>query len=116
MLSKPHRLTEEKDFKRVMQKGRAFFVMELGLKTYPQKSREAPTRIGIVVPKKLARTIVKRNRIKRQLRHIFIPLIAKIRPGCDIICLARPALMETTYQKMQDQVHFALKKLGLFAD
>ena len=113
MLSKPHRLTEEKDFKRVMLKGRAFFVKELGIKFYPQKNPEAPTRIGIVVPKKLARTIVKRNRIKRQLRHIFIALIKEIRPGYDIVCLARALLMDAPYQTMQEQVRFVLGKTRL---
>jgi ribonuclease P protein component len=54
----------------------------------PAARREA--RLGLVVGKKLARTSVERNRIKRQAREVFRQ--TAVQAGCDIVVrLAKPA-------------------------
>ena len=112
MLPKQHRLTKEKDFKRVINKGRSFFVKEFGIKSL-RKKITLPTRIGIIVPKKITKTIVKRNRLKRQLRHIFLGLIDNIAPGYDIIFFARPNFLELAFGEMEEKIESVLKKVRL---
>jgi ribonuclease P protein component len=110
MLPKQHRLTEKRDFKRVMTYGRSFFVPEFGLKVL-KKSAELSTRVGIIVPKKLTKTVVKRNRIKRQIRNVFLGFIKQMPPGYDIVFLTRPALLGLRFQEMQEKIKQALRKV-----
>jgi ribonuclease P protein component len=50
----------------------------------------SPARLGLVVGKKLARTSVERNRIKRQAREVFRQ--TALPTGCDVVVrLAKPA-------------------------
>ena len=112
MLPKPRRLTEKKDFKRVIEQGRSFFVKEFGIKSVPRK-RGMPTRIGIIVPKKITKTIVKRNRIKRQVRHIFLELIDDIAPGYDIVFFTRPDFLGLEFMEMKEKIISVLKRIRL---
>ncbi|MBI4359465.1 MAG: ribonuclease P protein component [Candidatus Jacksonbacteria bacterium] len=116
MLQKQNRLIEERDFRRVVAKGRAFFIRECGikaLKDYRQDSKNRATRIGIVVPKKLARTVVKRNRVKRQVRHIFLSMLPNMAVGYDIVFIARAGFIELTCSEMKDKIRLLLQKTSL---
>jgi ribonuclease P protein component len=77
------------------------------LKKYPTSVH---TRIGIVVPKKIAKTIVKRNLIKRKVRHIFIELLPRLRKGYDIVFLTREKFLPLTFQEMERKIVFILEK------
>ena len=92
-----------------MQKGRSFFVTEFGIK-YLRRGDAHPTRIGIVVPKKITKTIVKRNRIKRQIRHVFVELLDGLHPGYDITLVARAPIMELAFGNMKGKIAWALEK------
>jgi len=112
MLPKKNRLTKEKDFKQVIKKGRSFFISEFGIKFLKKKSL-SPTKIGIVIPKKITRTIVKRNRVKRQIRHIFFDLIEQMPPRYQIVFLARADLLKLEFKKMQEKIIAVLKQVNL---
>lgn len=113
MLPKAHRLTEERDFRRVVLKGRAFFTRGCGIKALRNYDKDAQTRIGIVVPKKLAKTIVKRNRIKRQARHIFTELLPNLKHGYDIVFLTRAGFLELIFEDMKEKILYLLRKTQL---
>lgn len=112
MLPKPNRLTQKKDVKRVMIKGRAFFVKEFGIKSI-RKQSNLLSKVGIIVPKKLARAAVLRNRIKRQVRHIFLKHIDQIQPGYDIIFMARPDFLKLKFDEMEEKIISVLKRIKL---
>lgn len=114
MLPKTNRLTEERDFKKVVLSRNGFFVRECGIKYLPRRSQTAaPSRVGIVVPKKMTRTIARRNLIKRQVRHIFIELLGRLKPGYDIVFLARPEFITMEFNRKRTQVTSILEKLHL---
>lgn len=113
MLPKSHRLSEERDFRRVALKGRAFFIRECGIKVLRNYNKNQPSRIGIVVPKKLTKTIVKRNRIKRQVRHIFIELLPRLKQGYDIVLITRAGVLELTFEEMAQRVRAVLERARL---
>ncbi|HBH46038.1 MAG: ribonuclease P protein component [Candidatus Jacksonbacteria bacterium RIFOXYC2_FULL_44_29] len=112
MLPKIHRLTKEEDFKRVINKGRSFFIKEFGIKILPTGSAQ-PTRIGIIVPKKITRTIVRRNRVKRQVRNIFLGLIDNLASGFDLIFFARADFLKLEFVEMNQKISDVLKKMRL---
>lgn len=113
MLPKAHRLTEERDFRRVVLKGRAFFTRECGIKALRNYDKTRPARIGIVVPKKLARTIVKRNRVKRQARSIFLELLPSLSAGYDIVFISRVGFIELPFTEMKERTRVLLKRARL---
>lgn len=112
MLPKLNRLTQEKDIKRVMTRGRAFFVKEFGIKSI-RKQSNLLSKVGIIVPKKLTRTAVLRNRIKRQVRHIFLKRINQIQPGYDIVFMARPDFLKLKFDEMEEKIISVLKRIKL---
>lgn len=112
MLPKLNRLTQEKDVKRVMIKGRGFFVKEFGIKSI-RKPSNLLSKVGIIVPKKIARTAVLRNRIKRQVRHIFLKHIDQIQLGYDIILIARPDFLKLKFDEMEEKIINVLKRIKL---
>lgn len=93
-----------------MRYGRSFFISECGIKVLKKYPLSIPTRIGIVVPKKLAKTIVKRNRIKRQVRHIFIELLPRLRQGYDIVFLTREGFLQLEFDEMKERIISLLKR------
>lgn len=113
MLPAKHRLTQENDIKRVMQRGRFFFVREFGIKSLIRPKTNLPTRIGIVVPKKQTRTIARRNRVKRQVRAIFLEIIGQLKPGYDIVFLSRPAFIKLEFETMKEKIMAVLKNIKL---
>ena len=114
MLPKLNRLTQEKDVKRVMTKGRAFFVKEFGIKSI-RKQSNLLSKVGIIVPKKIAGTAVLRNRIKRQVRHIFLKRIDQIQPGYDIVFMARPDFLKLKFDEMEEKIISVLKRVKLLS-
>ncbi len=69
MLSKPNRLKKSSNFDKVYKEGK-HLKGKFGKLIYLDQESPGPTRIGIVVPGKLAKAH-KRNRMKRQIRSVF---------------------------------------------
>lgn len=86
MLPRAYRLKKDKDYERVFKSGRSFFIREIGIKYI--KNNLDKTRIGIVMPKKTFKK-PQRNLLKRQIRHIFIENLEKLKIGFDIMVIAR---------------------------
>ena len=70
----------------------------------------ACSRQGIVVSKKLGPAVV-RNRVKRRLREILRQMM--IKPGRDIVIIARPAAALAGFGDLQHAVAGLLEKSGL---
>lgn len=69
-------------------------------------------RIGFSVSKKLGNS-VQRNRAKRRLREAFSPLIPHIKPGHNLIVIARPAVLDEPFWDMCHTLKQLLKKADL---
>ncbi|MEL7603110.1 MAG: ribonuclease P protein component [Bacillota bacterium] len=84
----------------------------------PRRSRREqpqPTpavRVGFSVSKKLGNS-VQRNRAKRRLREAFSPLISLIKPGHNLIVIARPAVLDEPFLDMRHMLRQLLKKADL---
>lgn len=109
MLSKAHRLRHWRDFEAVYQRGRSRRTPHLTLRALPPQLQHQsqvhgpvatgspPTRVGIVVGRKVSKKATIRNRIKRRLRACMGQLLPSLSPGWQLVVMARPAAGECDY-------------------
>lgn len=99
------KLKENRDFRRVYNKGKSFvcpfFVV------YINKNRTNETRLGITVGKKIGNA-VKRNRAKRVITAAFSTVCPKIISGYDFVIVARTRILNV---KSTIVTNFLLKLL-----
>lgn len=112
MLPAKNRLTKDKDFKSVFQKGKSFFTQELGVKC--ASNNLEVTRFGFSVSLKISKKAVKRNLLKRRLREIIQKKLEKIKPGYDCVVVARSGILDLDYKELEGSMELILKKLKLF--
>lgn len=105
-------ITQRADFLRVQSKGRKWVSHGLIIQTLPNAADTK--RIGFTVSKKVSKSAVKRNRIKRRLRAVaadILPLYAQ--SGHDYVLVGRPETALRPYKTLCEDLKWCLKKLEL---
>ncbi len=74
---------------------------------------ETRVRVGFSVSKKVGNS-VKRNRAKRRLREALNPYLSEIRPGHNLILVARQGVLDEPFVSLQQTVLHMLKKAELY--
>ena len=102
------RLRRREDFQRVLSTGRSradnYLVLKLSDGTGIQ------SRIGLVTSKKVGGA-VERNRVRRRLREIIRPLV--IKPGADLVIIARSSAGAAPFATLEMSVKGLFKRAGL---
>lgn len=111
MLAKQHRLTKERDFKRVNASGRSFFSPQFKLR-HIANSLEV-SRFGIVTSTKLSKKAVERNRIRRQVSEVLRLNNDKITSGQDVIIWVKTPALNKDYQELEEKLLGLLNKAKL---
>lgn len=111
MLTKQFRLTKNREFKNVWQRGRGCFLQELGIKAV--KNKLGFSRFGFIVSTKISKKAVVRNKIKRRLREIIRKRIKKIENGFDFVFITRPGIEKLTYQELEKRIEEILTKMKM---
>ncbi len=70
------------------------------------------SRLGFTVSTKLGHAVV-RNRVRRRLREIYRGLEAELKPGYDIVVVARSAAVEAEYQLLERNFRGLCRKLEM---
>jgi len=96
-MDKRERLRVRRDFLAVYRKGRAWTHRFLVLRVL--SNGLSHNRYGFVVSKRLGKAVA-RNRLKRRLRE-GLRLVA-VKPGWDVVLLARPPAAAATYQQLRE--------------
>jgi ribonuclease P protein component len=103
------RLSRSAEFERVYRHGRSTANRHLVLYSFPNASTQRP-RLGLSVSRKVGGA-VQRNRLKRLLREAFSEAEGHLRPGQDIVVVARPPADELAEREGLAGVRTALTEL-----
>jgi len=111
VLSKTHRL-KKKEIENVFKKGRTYRGNFLILKI--KKNSLPLSRWSFIVPLPAPRTIVKRNKLKRQLRENFRKKLKIIKSGFDGIILSLPVALKKKYWEVDKEIDKLLHLANLY--
>jgi ribonuclease P protein component len=105
------RLRRAADFRRVRdQAGRGIPHPLLVLFVVPNDAGQ--TRVGITVSGRVGKAVV-RNRARRRIRAALDARLGRIRPGLDLVILARPAIAQAAWADIAGALDQVLGRAGL---
>ena len=95
-MQRKFRLARSEDFKRVRRSGKSYAHPLIVL--IVQVHDQPRLKVGVTAGRTVG-TAVYRNRAKRLLREAMRPLIPTVKPGFDLILIARPGLTSATLEE-----------------
>lgn len=107
------RLTRSTDFKRVRNYGKSFahpLVVLVVLITTDESFR-----VGVTAGRSLGGA-VQRNRAKRLLREVIRPELLSLKPGRDLMLIARQSLLQAEFSDIKKAVSGLLRRADLYKD
>ncbi|WP_093855136.1 ribonuclease P protein component [Tenuibacillus multivorans] len=111
-MKKKFRIKKNEEFQMILKNGESFANRQLVL-YYMEKENQTHFRVGLSVGKKIGNA-VKRNEIKRYLRHAFIELEDHIRPNVDLIVIARKPTNNMGFNELKNSLAHVLKRTSMF--
>ncbi|MEJ5226029.1 MAG: ribonuclease P protein component [Anaerolineales bacterium] len=111
MVKRRFRLTRSTDFKRVRSNGKSYAHPLLVLVVSPAQE-DSHVRFGVTASRGIGGAVI-RNRAKRLMREALRPLLPDIRPGWDVVAIARAGLLSAEFRQIQSVVRSLLQRAGL---
>lgn len=111
--NKDNRLRHNREYRAVYRTGKS--VANRAIVVYFARNRLNTIRAGFSVSKKIGKSVV-RNRVRRLIKEAFRLHIDDIKPGYDIIFIARTGHKELKYADIERSVMDVLKRAGLYVD
>jgi ribonuclease P protein component len=112
MLPFKYRLKGKDNFEKVKTKGTLFQGHTLGLITFNRGDGLSP-KVGFIVSTKVSKKAVERNSVKRVLRKVFKTKLSKIKPGYDILVLAKKSILTKDIESLSKEMENTFLKAGL---
>jgi ribonuclease P protein component len=103
-------IKENRDFRRIYQKGRSFVTPQLVV--YVRGNHLGSNRLGLTTGVKIGGA-VQRNRVRRRLREIYRLNQSRLRQGNDLIIVARTRAVTASYRELEQSFLRAADKLQL---
>lgn len=123
MLSRTFRLTKMRDFDLLFEKGRFVGGKSVSMKIWKIDPEFLPKRgytrddlkIGFIVSKKIEKSAVKRNVIKRRMRESVRLLMkeAQLHKGFLVAIMAQAPIKERSFLEIQKEMQNLFKRAGL---
>ena len=110
-MRRKYRLRRNSDFQQVRQHGK-FNASPLMVLAFLRNELDH-SRFGFVVSKRLGKA-VQRNKIKRRMREATRLRIPQIKPGFDLVLIARQPIREANYTEIEQSLQHLLKKSDLW--
>ena len=109
------RLKRRSDFLRIQKEGRRWVAKGLSVQVAANGTDRA--RFGLTVTKRLEKSAVARNRIRRRLRAAAYEIVAaKAKPGMDYVISARSEAAARLYTDLCRDLEWCLGKLECLRD
>ncbi|GAB4425640.1 MAG: ribonuclease P protein component [Chloroflexi bacterium OHK40] len=111
-MKRVYRLRRPEQFRRARREGRTYTTPLLTLNVVAGRRRR--TRCGFVVARQIG-TAVRRNRARRRLREAVRLALPAIRPGFDLVFVARgPEVLSVSFPVLQQAVEQLLRRAQLW--
>lgn len=106
-------LADRRDFLDIQSNGKKWVAGGLILQV--KENSLGLKRIGFTVSKRVDKSAVKRNRIKRRLRAVAADVIsAHAKGGCDYILVGKRSTPDRSYATLVNDLKWCLKKTGYY--
>jgi len=106
-------LKKNYEFRRLYAKGRSAVLPALVI--YARHTKGAVNRVGFTVSARLGHAVV-RNRVRRRLREIYRLHEAELRPGTELVIVARGRSITAAYRELERDFLAGCRKLGLLRE
>ncbi|MDE6837430.1 MAG: ribonuclease P protein component [Acutalibacter sp.] len=106
-------LTRNSDFRRAYARGRSY--VSPVVVVYVLKNRQKLLRVGITTSKKTGNA-VQRSRSRRVIREAYRQLAGRVRPGYDLVLVARGRTCHVKSTEVQKHMEKQLKAAGLLME
>ena len=107
-------LKKNYEFRRLYHKGRSAVTPYLVVYTMKARGQNA-CRVGFTVSVKLGKAVV-RNRVRRRLREIYRLNSDKLRPGTEMVIVARAKCVNAKYSAIEKAFISACRQLGVLSE
>ena len=104
-------LTENRVFQRLYNKGKR--AVQGSVVLYYRRTGRQTTRLGLTVGTKIGGAVV-RNRIKRRIREIYRLEEPLLKPGFDLVVVARSRAKTADYRTLERELKKAFAAAGLY--
>lgn len=101
-------MVEHADFTATFRRGVRSATSRIVVHAQADKSLEKSVLVGFVVPKKQVARATKRNRVKRQLRHLMREYLPQVPGGTRIVIRAQAPAATASYQLLDKDVRHCL--------
>ncbi len=106
----PHRRVKHRqDFLRIQKQGRKLRAPHF-LLSIVARNPDEQSRIGVTITTKVHKRAVKRNKLKRRIRHLFRTHRASLRAPVDIVVIALTGATELGFTEVRDEFLEALER------
>ena len=109
-MQKRYRLQKNRTFQYVYHRGKSAACRDLVM----LRAKGRSVQVGFSVSKKVGNAVT-RNKVKRRLRECFRPLLGDVKNGLYIV-VARPSAAEATFQSLQKDTRYLLRKHDAFRE
>lgn len=110
-------LKKRADFLLIQNSGHKWVSHGFVIQVKPASSSDNSIRVGYTVTKKIDKSSVNRNRIKRRMRAIAAEVLAcHGKDGFDYILVGRPLTLTREYADLRNDLIWCLKKMDLYME
>ncbi|MCK5506425.1 MAG: ribonuclease P protein component [Thermodesulfovibrionia bacterium] len=103
MLASEHRLKGEDTFESIKKRGKLYQSQDFGIAVI-KRTEKGKSRFGFVVSKKIAKSAVHRNRIKRALREAVRRNLNYFPKGIDAVILTKKSIFKKTTEEIMREL------------
>jgi ribonuclease P protein component len=76
---------------------------------------DTPSKLSVTVPKKVVKTAVGRNRVKRRIRAVLLKEVKKLKPGIKGVVFVRTKINHKHHQEIKKEIKEVFQQLNLYA-